>query len=67
MVDRGYILNSALRASTRKNNVVALSFLRALGWSIGAPVGDTDDSPEWSDPDVLDCFANRGSPMDGRF
>ena len=67
MVDRGYILNSALRASSRKNNVVALAFLRALGWSIGAPVGSVEESPEWSDPDVLDCFANRGSPMDGRF
>ena len=67
MVDRGYILNSALRASTRKNNVVALAFLRALGWSIGAPVGAVEELPEWSDPDVLDCFVNRGSPMDGRF
>ena len=67
MVDRGYILNSAPRASTRKNNVVALAFLQALGWSIGAPIGAVEESPEWSDPDVLDCFANRGSPMDGRF
>lgn len=67
MVDRSYILNSALRASTRKNNVVALAFLRTLGWSIGAPVGAVEESPEWSDHDVLDCFANHGSPMDGRF
>lgn len=67
MVDRSYILNSALRASTRKNNAVAIAFLRALGWRIGAPVGDPDDSLEWSDPEVLACFANHGSPMDGRF
>lgn len=66
MVDRSYILNSALRASTRKNNVVALAFLRALGWQIGAPVGSVEDAPEWDDPDMLACFANHGSPMDGR-
>lgn len=46
MVDRSYILNSALRASTRKNNVVALAFLRALGWSIGAPIGAVEESPD---------------------
>lgn len=67
MVDRGYILNSALRASSRKNNVVALAFLRALGWSVGAPVGSVEDAFEWRDPEVLACFANHGSPMDGRF
>lgn len=67
MVDRGYILNSALRASTRKNNVVALAFLRALDWSIGEPVGSVESAEEWSDPELLACFANHGSPMDGRF
>lgn len=67
MVDRGYILNSALRASTRKNNVVALAFLRALGWSIGEPVRSVESAEEWSDPELLACFANHGSPMDGRF
>lgn len=67
MVDRSYILNSALRASTRKNNVVALAFLQALGWQIGAPIGSVEDAPEWDDPEVLACFANHGSPMDGRF
>ena len=67
MVDRARILNSALRAVNRKNNAVALAFLRALGWSVGAPMPVAEDAPEWSDPDVLDCFANHGSPMDGRF
>ena len=67
MVDRGYILNSALRASTRKNNVVALAFLRALGWSIGAPVGSVESAEDWRDSELLACFANHGSPMDGRF
>lgn len=67
MVDRSYILNSALRALHRANNAVALAFLRALGWSVGEPVGNVEDAPEWRDPDVLDCFANHGSPMDGRF
>lgn len=67
MVDRSHILNSALRAVTRRNNVVALAFLRALGWPVGAPVAAVEETPEWRDPDVLACFANRGSPMDGRF
>lgn len=67
MVDRGHILNSALRASARKNNVVALAFLRALGVPVGVPCGAVEEAPEWRDPDVLACFANHGSPMDGRF
>lgn len=67
MVDRGYILNSALRALHRANNAVALAFLRALGWPVGELVPNVEDAPEWSDPEVLDCFANHGSPMDGRF
>lgn len=67
MVDRGYILNSALRASTRKNNVVALAFLRALGMPVGEPIDPAEDAAEWRDPEVLSCFANHGSPMDGRF
>ena len=66
MVDRSYILNSALRASARKNNAVALAFLRALGWSVGAPIGSVEDAFEWRDPEVLACFANHGSPMDWR-
>lgn len=67
MVSRAYIANSALRAVTRRNNAVALAFLRALGMPVGAPVGMPDDEPEWRDPEVAECFANYGSPMDGRF
>ena len=67
MVDRSYILNAALRAVSRANNAMALAFLRALCWPIGEPVAAVEDAPEWRDPDVLDCFANHGSPMDGRF
>lgn len=66
MVDRSYILNSALRALHRANNAVAIAFLRALGWSVGAPVGSVEDAFEWRDPELLACFANHGSPMDGR-
>lgn len=67
MVDRSHILNSALRAVTRRNNVVAIAFLRALGWPVGAPMPAADDALEWNDPEVMACFANHGSPMDGRF
>lgn len=67
MVSRAYIVNSALRAVTRRNNAVALAFLRALGVPVGVPVGSPDGEPEWRDPEVMECFSNHGSPMDGRF
>lgn len=67
MVSRAYIVNSALRAVSRQNNAVALAFLRALGVPVGVQVGSVEEAPEWRDPEVMACFANHGSPMDGRF
>ena len=67
MVSRAYMANSALRAVTRRNNAVALAFLRALGVPVGVPVGQPDGASEWRDPELMACFANRESPMDGRF
>lgn len=67
MVTRSDILASALRAVRRANNAVALAFLRALGWPVGKSVEPAPDEPEWRDPEVMACFANHGSPMDGRF
>lgn len=65
MVSRSYILTSAVRAYRRWGNAVSMAFLRALSCPVGVPVGTWEAEPV-RDPDMEWCFANHGSPMDGR-
>ena len=64
MVDRSTMLRSALRAYRKWGTVMSRAMLRALGCDLGAVAAgsepDVDGETAW-------CFANHGSPMDGRF
>ena len=69
MVDRSEMLRSALRAYRKWGTVMSRAMLRALGCDLGAVAAGGDsgwDGPE-VDRDTAWCFANRESPMDGRF
>lgn len=67
MVDRSLMLRSAIRAYRKWGTAMSRAMLRALGCDLGsiaieAPPGDEpriDRETAW-------CFANHGSPMDGR-
>lgn len=66
MVDRGYILRSALNAYRRWGSVMSRAMLCALGCPIGVVSADPDDGEARVSPELAWCFANHGSPMDGR-
>lgn len=58
----------AIRAATRHDTSMAAAFRRALG--VAAPPGweDRPKAAAWESGtpgDVLECFENRESPMDG--
>lgn len=68
MVDRSDMLRSALRAYRRWGAAMSRAMLRALGCDLGA-VAKSDPGDDWDssvDRDTAWCFANHGSPMDGR-
>lgn len=68
MVSRSRMLSSALKAYRRWRTVTSMAMLRALGWPVGVEVGETEHEEEDRvDPETSWCFANHGSPMDGRF
>lgn len=71
MVGRDRMLRSALYAYDRWCTATSRAMLRALGYHVGVPVGTRRMAPRdarrEADPDVAWCFANHGSPMDGRF
>lgn len=65
MVTRAYIMRAALAV----DSVMSRAFLRALGLFVPYRHGAGTVAPvehEQYDGDVLWCFANHGSPMDGR-
>lgn len=67
MVDRSTLLGSALRAYRRWGTVMSRAMLRALGCDMGSlPEPHAEDPECCVDRDTAWCFANHGSPMDGR-
>lgn len=67
MVDRSTLLGSALRAYRRWGTVMSRAMLRALGCDMGSiPELHAEDPECCVDRDTAWCFANYGSPMDGR-
>lgn len=63
MVTVDYMVRAVRRC--RRRTVVMLAFARALGVDIGAPTGSAR-APRVEYEDMAECFANHGSPMDGR-
>lgn len=54
-----------VRIALRYDTLIARAMLRACGWPVGVEVGAWEPEPP-TDRDVAWCFANHGSPMDGR-
>lgn len=69
MVDRSTMLRSALRAYRKWGTVMSRAMLRALGCDLGAVAAGVESDAYEPDVDgeTAWCFANHGSPMDGRF
>lgn len=68
VVDRSTMLRSALRAYRKWGTVMSRAMLRALGCDLGAVASGGDSGWDGTevDRDTVWCFANHGSPMDGR-
>lgn len=67
MVTRDYMRESAIHWFRRKGTETARAMLRALGIEMPAPVpepGTVASLERYGD--MGECFANRGTPMDGR-
>ena len=70
MVTVEYITTAAIKEWTRRGTIIARAFLIAVG--IPIPMRDKKHAPtpranpSAHDPDIIACFENRGSPMDGK-
>lgn len=67
MVDRSSMLRSAIRAYRKWGTAMSHAMLMALGCDLGSIAVEvpSDDEPS-IDRETAWCFANHGSPMDGR-
>ena len=60
-------IDHMIRAALRKDNAISRAMLRACGVAVPhrlPPVGSIVRVDAYDD--VMECFANHGSPMDGR-
>lgn len=67
MVTKDYLAQAAMHAYRRKGTLMARAMLKALGIDVPPhmPAHGSVVSYE-SYTEIMECFANHGSPMDGR-
>lgn len=62
-----YIMKSAIRAYRTKGTLIAWAFLKALGIAATPPMPEDGTMvSEGRYTELMECFENHGSPMDGR-